>query len=88
MTTLAQNDKPIEVWLTKANLEITGRIVFEDESATDISVSSLSMRGAQREITAWLIGDGYEAAGRWSTEAADDDGPAEETMRQFRRPRR
>ena len=82
MATIEENTKPIEVWLTQPNMEITCRVIFEDETGTEIDVDSLSMRGAQREITSWLIGLGYEPVGRWSTE---DQGGAE-TMRQFRRP--
>jgi hypothetical protein len=56
-------------------------IAYEDESTDEgLKISSLSMRGAQREITGYLIATGYEPAGRWSTE--DEDG--RETLRQFR----
>ena len=79
--TIEDNTSPIEVWLSQPNIQVTCRIVFEDESATELNVDSLSMRGAQREMTSYLIGKGYEAAGRWSTE--DEDG--RETVRQFRR---
>jgi hypothetical protein len=80
--TLETNRAPLEVWLSKDNLEITCRVVFNDESATELEVGSLSMRGAQREITGWLIGQGYEPVGRWSIE----DQHGFETMRHFRRP--
>jgi hypothetical protein len=76
--------KPIEVWLTRRNIEITCRVVNEDETATELDVDSLSMRGAQREITAYFKAHGYEPAGRWETESAADDGAAEETVRLFR----
>ena len=82
MTTLENNTKPIEVWLSQPNMEITCRVIFEDETGTELPVDSLSMRGAQREMTSWLIGQGYEPVGRWSAE--DENGA--ETMRQFRRP--
>jgi hypothetical protein len=81
MTDIKSNAKPIEVWLSQPNIEITCRVVFEDESADELSVGSLSMRGAQREMTSWLIGQGYEPSGRWS----DEDGEGRETMRRFRR---
>jgi hypothetical protein len=64
---------PIEAWLSKPNIEVTCRIVREDETATEIDVTSLSMRGAQREITAWLIGLGYAPAGRWEAEEQTED---------------
>jgi hypothetical protein len=79
---LQQNSGPVEVWLSKRNLSITCRVVFEDEAVKQLDVRSLSMRGAQREITGLLITVGYEPVGRWSIE--DDDGL--ETMRHFRRP--
>lgn len=77
---------PIEVWLTQKNLEVTCSIVHEDESTTGLDVDSLSMRGAQREITGWLIAHGYEPAGRWQdeVEASRHQDEAPETSRRFR----
>jgi hypothetical protein len=65
-----KNEKagPIEVWLSKNNLEVTCRMVREDETTATLDVDSLSMRGAQREITGWLISQGYTPAGRWEIE--------------------
>jgi hypothetical protein len=60
---------PIEVWLSQENMEVTCRIVHEDETTTEPPVDSLSMRGAQREMTGWLIDQGYRPAGRWMEEA-------------------
>jgi hypothetical protein len=80
--TLDQNRKPIEVWLTQDNLEMSCRIVFNDETITEPDVRSVSMRGAQREVTGWLISQGYEPAGRWQLE----DEYGFEAMRLFRRP--
>ncbi len=78
---------PIEVWLTQGNMEISCMIVLEDESTQPQDIRSLSMRGAQREITGWLIGLGWEPAGRWDvTETADHQDPVE-TVRLFRRPK-
>jgi hypothetical protein len=82
VTTLQDNAQPIEVWLSQPNIQVTCRIVFSDETAIEMQVTSLSMRGAQREVTSWLIAQGYEPAGRWSAE----DKAARETMRHFRRP--
>ena len=86
MTTLKEKGAsgPIEVWLTKGNIEVTCMIVFEDETSTDQSVDSLSMRGAQREMTSFLINWGYEAAGRWDAEEVTDDGDVLESVRRFR----
>lgn len=81
----AQQRKPIEVWLTRRNLAVTCRVVHEDESTDEYDVQSLSMRGAQREMTGYFKREGYEPAGRWITaQAAEvEDGP-EETYRRFR----
>jgi hypothetical protein len=82
---MAPNTKngPIEVWLTKRNIEVMCRVVHEDETVDELSVESLSMRGAQREITGHFKRLGYEAAGRWETEHAAGD-ESEETVRKFR----
>ena|SRR6266567_6522621 len=61
--------QPIEVWLSQPNIKITCTVVFEDESTDALSISSLSMRGAQREITGWLISQGYQPVGRWENES-------------------
>jgi hypothetical protein len=84
MTTLKPDggSGPVEVWLTQGNIAIDCRIVFEDESATEPAINSLSMRGAQREMTAWLIQQGYEPAGRWEAEVQGEEGT--ETVRRFR----
>jgi len=70
---------PVEVWLTQKNMEIRCLVVFEDESTERIGVDSLSLRGAQREITRCLIDQGYQPVGRWG---GDVDG---ETFRIFKR---
>ncbi|WP_329064904.1 hypothetical protein [Amycolatopsis sp. NBC_01480] len=69
---------PIEVWLTQKNIEVNCMVVFDGEETTQLDVDSLSMRGAQREITGYLVQSGYEPVGRWSIEA---DG---ETSRTFK----
>lgn len=71
---------PLEVWLRqlKAGFGIVCDVVHTDESTGSLSIDSLSMRGAQREITGWLIARGYEPAGRWES---NDDG---ESMRRFK----
>jgi hypothetical protein len=76
-----QASEPIEVWLRQDNMKVYCWIVYEDESTDeDLEVKSLSMRGAQREITGYLIATGYEPVGRWRAEVEDGS----ETMRQFR----
>jgi hypothetical protein len=74
---------PIEVWLTKTNIQVTCRVIFEDETDSELRVDSLSMRGAQREMTAWLLSRGYEPAGRWLYETEEGD-LGEESVRKFR----
>ncbi len=75
---------PIELWLTLRDAEIgvDGRIVFEDETTRGLQASALSIRGAEREMTGWLLTQGYKAAGHWeiSAEQADE---AVEVVRRF-----
>jgi hypothetical protein len=66
---MVKPDGPIEVWLNQTNMEIGCMIVHEDESTEAEGVEALSIRGAQREITGWLIDQGFKPAGRWETEA-------------------
>jgi hypothetical protein len=87
MGDITTNQGPVEVWLTKKNIAVTCRVVFEDETDWEPDVDSLSMRGAQREMTAWFISQDYEPTGRWADETGDeyfgtDEG---ETVRTFRR---
>jgi hypothetical protein len=86
MTTVQEKAGPIEVWLTQQNMTVTCRVAHEDESTEELSIDSLSMRGGQREITGWLIKQGYKPDGRWVTEEEADDvdyGPSE-TWRRFK----
>ncbi len=84
--------KRIEVWLTKVNdFRITCREVFEDETTSDWDVDavrSVSMRGAQREVTGYYIREGYEPVDRWTAEEIAKSGHLEgeviESFRQFR----
>jgi hypothetical protein len=67
-------------------MTVTCDVVHEDESTEGLRIVSLSMRGAQREITGWLLAQGYKPDGRWTTEAEDetiDYGPSE-TWRRFK----
>lgn len=79
---------PIEVWLSQANMEITCTVVLEDESTSTLDVNSLSMRGAQREMTGYLIAHGYTPIGDWAVEADSDNGyggkETVETSRKFK----
>jgi hypothetical protein len=75
--------RAIEVWLTQRNLTIKCMVVHEDEATHELEMESLSMRGAQREITGELIGLGYTPVGRWES-VLDSDQRAGETVRRFR----
>lgn len=85
MTTITEQKKagPVEVWLTQKNMEVTCMTVREDESYEYRDVDSLSVRGAQREMTGWLIANGYIPAGRWEIEETED-GQAIECVRRFK----
>jgi hypothetical protein len=79
---------PVEVWLSQGNSEITCTVVLEDESTSTLDVNSLSMRGAQREMTGYFIAHGYTPVGSWEVEADSDNGSggkeAVETSRKFK----
>lgn len=74
---------PIEVWLSQKNMQVSCTVVYEDESTEGLDVDSLSLRGAQREMTGWLISHGYKPVGRWETEHEDGNGWGE-TSRKFK----
>jgi hypothetical protein len=65
---------PIEVWLSRTNMEITCTVVLEDERTSTLDVNSRSIRGAEREITGYLIAHGYTPVGDWDAEADGDNG--------------
>jgi len=81
---MTNTKSPIEVWLRQTNLTVDCTVVNEDESTEDYNVSSLSMRGAQREMTGYFIREGYRPDGRWTptTEAVHDAGV--EAWRRFK----
>lgn len=74
----------VEVWLTQKSIVIRCMIVNEDESTRDVAINSLNMRGAQREVTALLLGPGYTGVGRWKPETSD----RQEFSRRFRQDER
>jgi hypothetical protein len=69
----------LQAVLTRKNIEITCTLVFEDESVSYPSVQSVSVRGAQREVTGQLVAHGYTPGGRWSEGKEDEDGYTEWT---------
>jgi hypothetical protein len=69
----------VQAVLSRKNIEIFCTLVFEDESVSYPVIASVSVRGAQREITGHLVKIGYTPAGRWSDEGVDEDGYAEWT---------
>jgi hypothetical protein len=77
--TRQRTPQPLQAILSRRHIEISCTLVFEDESVSYPQVSSVSVRGAEREITGLLVKCGYTPAGRWSTEDLDPDGFAEWT---------
>jgi hypothetical protein len=80
---------PIEVWLRQPHLAVSCTVVREDESTVELDVESLSLRGAMREITGYLISQGYQPAGRWDATGGDEgdestEGNIREVTRRFR----
>jgi hypothetical protein len=75
---------PVEVWLSQVNIEVTCMIVREDESTTNLDIGALSMRGAQREITGYLVSRGYAGVDRWEATVDDGASGAIETTRRFK----
>ncbi len=75
--------QPVQAVLAQKNIEITCTLVFEDESISYPEVRSVSMRGAQREITGQLVVKGYVPTARWSEATEDGDG-FRECMRTFK----
>jgi hypothetical protein len=69
----------LQAVLSRKNIEIFCTLVFEDESVSYPTVDSVSVRGAQRELTGLLVAHGYTPAGRWSDEGEDEDGYQEWT---------
>jgi hypothetical protein len=73
----------VNAFLAQKNIEISCTLVFEDESINYPQVRSVSMRGAQREMTGLLVAKGYAPAGRWS-EATEDGDRYRECTRAFK----
>jgi hypothetical protein len=86
VTTVETTTKPIEIWLSRPHLEVTCRIVFPDGTVIAVGVDALSLRGAPREMTVWLIEQGYEPAGYWSTQNENDSRAARLFRRQDQSP--
>src|ERR1035441_5369625 len=57
--TKARRPQALRAVLTRKNLEITCTLVFEDESVSYPKPHSISLRGAQREVTGMLVSTGY-----------------------------
>lgn len=55
----------IMVYLSKPSIEVGCHIEREDTTTAQWGIESVTMRGAQREITTRLRGRGYQPAGRW-----------------------
>ncbi len=76
----------IEAFVTARELEAKVTVYRADETVwTSMRTDALSLRGAEREVTAWLLGYGYEPTGRWSYEDDEDrNGQHHESSRSFR----
>ncbi|HUF99715.1 MAG TPA: hypothetical protein VMM60_16430 [Ilumatobacter sp.] len=66
---------PIEVYVTfvRNEMQVRYRVVKFDESTHEGECDSASIRGAQREVTGWLIAEGYAPAGRWQADDGTED---------------
>lgn len=75
---------PVSVRVWHAGVSSMGcAITFDSGEHADPVIVSLSMRGAQREITSRLRHDGYQPTARWAPEPGDESArPA--TVRVFR----
>lgn len=76
----------VEIWLRQDHLQVVCSIVNPDESMYRHGIEALSLRGAQREITGFLIGCGFRPEGGWTVEAKSERGVAAETWRRFKPP--
>jgi hypothetical protein len=75
--TKQRTPQALQAILSRKNIQISCTLVLEDESVGYLDVQSLSVRGAQREVTGWLVRSGYTPAGRWSDQDQDEDGYSE-----------
>jgi hypothetical protein len=62
-----------EVWLTERNGTVTCRAVYEDETTDEIEVESLSLPGAEREVTGLLLSYGLSPQGLWAEQAEGEE---------------
>ena len=79
---LAALSSPVEIRLRKKRLDVTADAEHEDEATEPLRVKSVSMRGAQREITTHMKGLGYLPVTSWS--GAEQVAGALESRRVFR----
>lgn len=80
-----KNAEAVEVIVTRKGMSLMATLYGPDETAVDLEVNTLSVRGAQRDVTASMIDGGYKPLGRWETLA--EYGDDEEASRLFLRPR-
>jgi hypothetical protein len=82
MSSIRAVTEPVEIWLSQVNsLTVTCQVVHQDETTEYLDVDSLSLRGAMREITGYLLAIGYEPVDRWETVADHGDDSAEAVRR-------
>ena len=73
----------VEIWLRLDGLRVVCNIVNADESTYRREIDSLSLRGAQREVSGFLVGNGYRPEHDWTVEAVGESGVAAEAWRRF-----
>lgn len=74
----------VEIIITRKGMRISADEFDAEEVGVSLDVNSLSVRGAQREVTAEKLAAGFRPLGRWETLAEDGDDYVE-TARLFGR---
>lgn len=82
---LSALSSPVEVLLRKKRLDLTAVVRHEDEATEPLRIKSVSMRGAQREVTTLLKKLGYRPVTGWkSPETTGQDSGWVDSHRVFR----
>jgi hypothetical protein len=66
MDEILQHTKRVEAWLSKTPDSLKAWVVDETERRREVHLDSLSLMGAQRELSGWLVENGFEPLQRWS----------------------
>lgn len=54
-----------QVWLTRPDGKLKCKVTFDNSTYADYEIKSQSLRGAEREITGWMIKQGFRPSGDW-----------------------